>query len=316
MKTIPGLFVALSLILICSGPNLFSQVSINTDNGVPDQSAMLDIKSAGKGLLIPRMTQIQIEAITPPANGLLVFCTDDNKFYAYIASLNGWKEVMYGTGTLAFSCGNPIKDVRDGKTYNTVLIGTQCWMSTNLNIGKSVLTSQNQANNDTIEKYCYNDDLANCDVYGGLYQWDEMMNYGTPSSSNPSGRQGICPGGWHIPSDAEWCQMNLYLDATYTCSWIGYSGTDAGGKLKETGTLHWVSPNVGATNSSGFTGLPGGGRYPDGTSQDLTYFAYFWSSTTSFSQNIWYMILASTSAQEGRYSNTRTFGFSIRCLKD
>jgi|WetSurMetagenome_2_1015567.scaffolds.fasta_scaffold119888_3 uncharacterized protein (TIGR02145 family) len=316
MNTIYRFFVALVFLLLYSGANVFCQVSIDTDNGVADHSAMLDIKSAGKGILIPRLTQVQIEGITPPANGLLVFCTDDNTFYAYVASLNSWKEVQYGTGTLTFTCGNPITDVRDGKTYNTVLIGTQCWMMANLNFGKSILTSQNQTNNDTIEKYCYNDEAVNCDVYGALYQWDEMMNYAASSNSNPSGRQGICPAGWHIPSDAEWCQMNLYLDPTYTCSWFGYSGADAGGKLKEAGTIHWASPNAGATNSSGFTGLPGGGRYPDGTSQDLAYFAYFWSSSSSFSQDIWYMILASTSPQEGRYSNSRTFGFSIRCVKD
>jgi uncharacterized protein (TIGR02145 family) len=316
MNTLSRLFAATGLILLYSAAPLFSQVGINSDSGAPDNSAMLDVKSTSKGVLIPRLTQMQIEAITPPVNGLLVFCTDDSKFYAYIASLNAWKEVLYGTGTLTFTCGNPITDVRDGKTYNTVLIGTQCWMKSNLNTGISVLTDQNQTNNDTVEKYCYNNDLANCGVYGGLYQWDEMMNYTAASSSNPSGRQGICPAGWHIPSDAEWCQMNLYLDPTYTCSWIGYSGLDAGGKLKETGTAHWANPNTGATNSSGFTALPGGGRYPDGTSKDLTYFTYFWSSTSSFSQESWYMILASTSSQEGRYSNARTFGFSIRCLKD
>jgi hypothetical protein len=95
---------------------------------------MLDVKSTSKGLLIPRMTQSQISAIITPANGLVVFCITDEKFYAYVASANIWKELLYGTGTILppFICGNPITDSRDGKTYNTVLIGTQCWFAKTL----------------------------------------------------------------------------------------------------------------------------------------------------------------------------------------
>ena len=102
-------------------------------------------------------------------------------------------------------------------------------------------------NNGIIEKYCYDDDPANCDVYGGLYQWDEMMGYTTTE-----GVQGICPVDWHIPTDAEWDILQNYLG--------GFNV--AGGKLKEAGTIHWNAPNAGATNSSGFTALPNG--YRDG----------------------------------------------------
>jgi uncharacterized protein (TIGR02145 family) len=317
MKTLYQFFVVLAYILLCFGTSTYGQVSINNDNSAPDNSAMLDIKSTSKGLAIPRLTHLQIEAITPPVNGLLVFCTDDNKFYAYISSSGAWKELSFGTGTISFTCGNPILDVRDGKTYGTVLIGTQCWMASNLNIGLTVPTSQEQANNGTVEKYCYNNDNANCDVYGGLYQWNEMMDYSPPSSSSPSGRQGICPSGWHIPSEPEWCQMGAILDPSFPCAY-GYSGVTAGGMLKEAGTTHWASPNNGATNSSGFTGLPAGGRYPDASSKDMTLYTYFWTSTkySDYIPQYWYMILSTNSGEEGHYTNIETFGFSVRCMKD
>ncbi len=86
----------------------------------------------------------------------------------------------------------------EGKTYNTVQIGTQCWLKENLNVGTRVNGVQNQSNNSTIEKYCYNDDEANCNTYGGLYQWNEAMQYSTAP-----GTRGICPPGWHIPANAE-----------------------------------------------------------------------------------------------------------------
>jgi len=151
------------------------------------------------------------------------------------SSLPGWE------------CGDILIDERDGQQYTTVAIGTQCWMAENLNTGIMIQSVTGQQNNDTIEKCCYNNDIANCDEYGGLYQWDEMMQY----ISDP-GTQGICPpaGGWHLPDTYEWCSMEYYLDTSISCEMIGLTGTDVGGKLKETGTTHWMAPNTGASNSS------------------------------------------------------------------
>ncbi len=104
-------------------------MDVNTDGTSPDPSAMLDLKSTAKGFLIPRMTQTQIEAIISPANGLVVFCITDGKFYAFIQSDNEWKEIALGTVTITPTCGTPVYDSRDSKSYNTVLIGTQCWMA-------------------------------------------------------------------------------------------------------------------------------------------------------------------------------------------
>jgi uncharacterized protein (TIGR02145 family) len=210
-----------------------------------------------------------------------------------------------------FSCGDPFMDSRDGKVYATIQIGTQCWMAENLNIGTMINGSSSQTNNGTIEKYCYNNSTANCDTYGGLYQWDEMMQY-----VNTEGTQGICPTGWHIPTDDEWKTMEMYLGMTQVqADAVGWRGTDEGGKLKETGITHWSSPNTGATNSSGFTGLPGGYRHSNGTFYVLAGYAYLWSSSESGSY-AWYRYLYFNNAQVYRYFDNKSYGFSVRCVRD
>ena len=211
---------------------------------------------------------------------------------------------------LPWSCGDPFTDARDGQTYNTVEIGAQCWMAENLNIGTMINGYDNQANNGTIEKYCYSNNTANCDEYGGLYQWNEMMQYSTTP-----GIKGICPDGWHLPTDAEWCTLEQEVDPTITCSSTGWRGVDGGGKLKEAGTTHWASPNTGATNSSGFTALPGGYRYTNGGFGELTDTGYWWSSSESGS-NAWHRDLHYSNAQVGRYDNNKSNGFSVRCARD
>lgn len=219
------------------------------------------------------------------------------------------------TSACTWTCGQPITDTRDNKIYNTVQIGNQCWMSQNLNAGTLIYGSQEQTNTGSIEKYCYNDLESNCAIYGGLYQWNELLNYSTSSSSNPSGRQGICPAGWHVPSQAEYCQMETFLDALVSCIG-GWVGTDAGGKMKETGTSHWLSPNTGATNSSGFTALPGGYRVSGGGFANLSDHALFWSATESTVWNAWGLDLFSNYATAGQGIYTKPCGYSGRCVKD
>jgi len=140
-------------------------------------------------------------------------------------------------------CGDTLIDQRDGKRYPTIKIGVQCWMQKNLNVGMMISGSVNQANNGILEKYCFNNDPANCEIYGGLYSWYEMMAY-----SNVTLLQGICPLGWHIPSYSEWDTL---------VSFLGGSAV-AGGKMKEPGYTHWLLPNTGADNSSGFDAIGAG----------------------------------------------------------
>ena len=222
-----------------------------------------------------------------------------------------------GGGTCTFSvtvvtvptCGSPIS--YGGQSYNTVQIGTQCWMAENLNIGSMVNGSSNQMNNSTIEKYCYSDNTSNCDTYGGLYQWNEMMQY-----VSTEGTQGICPTGWHLPTDDDWKTMEMYLGMNQAqADAEGWRGTDEGGKLKETGITHWISPNTGATNTSGFTGLPGGYRYTDGSFSTLTHNAIFWSSSVGGSL-AWYRALDYSNAQVQRFYLDQAYGNSVRCVRD
>jgi uncharacterized protein (TIGR02145 family) len=207
-------------------------------------------------------------------------------------------------------CGDSLLDTRDGKYYQTVQIGTQCWFKENLNMGTRIHSTQagyQQQDNGTIEKYCYNNDEANCDIYGGLYEWPEAMQYVTTE-----GAQGICPDGWHIATDGEWTTLSDYLGGSSV----------AGGKMKSTGTIEagtglWYNPNTGATNESGFTGLPGGYRnYDNGSFIYLGNYGYFWSSsqvstTSAWGRNLYYDI-----DYVNRGINYEEWGFSVRCLKD
>lgn len=222
------------------------------------------------------------------------------------------------TGTLT--------DMRDGKVYETIKIGDQWWMSENLNIGtmvNGITPGTHQTNNNVIEKYCYADDVSNCNTYGGLYDWNELMNYTEGSNTVPSMITGICPQGWHLPSDSEWKIMEIYLGM----SWVDANkinlirGNNQGDKIKESGTIHWASPNTG-TNESGFNALPAGNRH----NYALMYgnlgisFNFATSSDTVYSNNPTVI----TRFCQNNYSTigrgidaTKSdFAISVRCVKD
>jgi uncharacterized protein (TIGR02145 family) len=245
--------------------------------------------------------------------------TCNTSYNRYVWAYNGcgYSTAITLTQSTLACCGIPITDSRDGKSYNTVVIGTQCWLAQNLNVGTRIAGTASQANNGIIEKYCYSNNEDNCSIYGGLYQWTETMNYTTSSNSNPSGRQGICPTGWHLPSDAEWCQMETFLDATVVCTGTSWIGTDVGGKMKETGTSHWLTPNTGATNSSGFIALPGG-MNQGGSYSAIATDAYFWTTVECVSTSAYYRSLNYTMAKDYRQclSNNKPWGYSARCVRN
>jgi uncharacterized protein (TIGR02145 family) len=214
--------------------------------------------------------------------------------------------------TTSFSCGDLLTDPRDGKTYHTVQIGNQCWFAENINIGTRINGLDNQTDNAVIEKYCYDDNESNCNIYGGLYQWDEMMQYTTNESS-----RGVCPIGWHVPSDNEWktLEMTLGMDQT-TADATGWRGNDEGGKLKAVSNL-WNGENVGATNTSHFTALPSGNRNSGKYYNSIGFFTDFWTSTfDTGTQGIWYRLLQIDHAQIQRVQGIREFGTPLRCVKD
>jgi uncharacterized protein (TIGR02145 family) len=194
----------------------------------------------------------------------------------------------------------------EGNNYTIVEIGARIWMAENLNVGRRITASFDQTNNSIIEKYCYDDNETNCNTYGGLYQWDESMQY----SATP-GVEGICPTGWHLPTDGEWTTLTTYLGGE----------SIAGGKMKSPGTIEagtglWLSPNTGATNSSGFTALAGGRRYISGYTDLLYTNDYFWSSSQHDATYAWYRFLYYNYEYVLRYIYYKTCGFSVRCVQD
>ncbi len=196
----------------------------------------------------------------------------------------------------------------DGNVYQTVTIGTQVWMAENLRVthyrnGDPIFNVTDQATwtGLTAGAYCdYDNDTGNVALYGRLYNWAAVLD----------GRK-IAPSGWHVPNYAEWLTL------------VSFLGPDAGGKMKESGTTHWLSPNVGATNESGFSGLPSGYRLNGGGTtagySHMGEIAYFWSSTEYdvdmtaawFAGLLNFASWLSTGGAQNKAS-----GFSIRCVKD
>jgi uncharacterized protein (TIGR02145 family) len=195
-----------------------------------------------------------------------------------------------------------VKDI-DGNKYKTVAIGTQVWMAENLkvehyrngdpvpnvtdNTAWSTLTTGAYAN--------YNNDAANGATYGRLYNW-----YAATDARN------IAPAGWHVPSDTEWDVLINYLGGESV----------AGSKMKETGTAHWASPNIDATNSSGFTSLPGGVRDQNGPFFAIGNLGSWWSSTELLTSNAWSRTLFNSHGVVFKNGDFKQRGFSVRCLRD
>ena len=241
--------------------------------------------------------------------------------YATNSSGTGYGSAMSFT-TQEGSSGGTFTDTRDGKVYQTVVIGTQEWMAENLAYLPSVMSPETGLPATTAHYYVYGYNgtnvtdakaTANYNTYGVLYNWPAAMNGAASSTTNPSGVQGVCPDGWHLPSDAEWTELTDYLGGESV----------AGGKLKETGTTHWASPNslvTGATNETGFTALPGGYRYSydygGGTFGSVGYYGYWWSATGGNPSDAWSRYMYYNYSNVYRNNNTKELGISVRCLRD
>ncbi len=418
MRIFTKLLVIIVAIAISYSYTVNAQVSINTDGSAPAASAMLDVKSNTKGMLMPRMTLAEIRAISNPADGLMVYNTDYGLILIYILADNKWKEVQYGSGEISLpatytigtggSCANttvnanyyggvalvaantvtleatvtqvgtwsittntvngyyfsavgtftttgiiqvtlagsgtPVTAQTDnftataygggtctfsvtvevntcgsllsygGQNYTTVLIGSQCWMAQNLNIGTMIAGNTDQTDNGTIEKYCYDNNTSNCSLYGGLYQWNEMMQYSTGESI-----QGICPAGWHLPSDNEVKTLEMQLGMSQSqADATSWRGTNEGSKLAGLASL-WTDgaldsdPGFGTSN---FAALPGGLRsYANSLFYNMGDYALFWtSSENGASGRLRELIYSQT--RVGRFDINKFQGTSVRCVKD
>lgn len=200
-------------------------------------------------------------------------------------------DITYGT----------VSDI-DGNTYKTVTIGTQTWMAENLrttkyNDGSNIpnITSNSEWGSTTTGAQCTYNNTSNGDTiatFGRLYNW-HAVNTGK-----------LCPTGWHIPTDAEWTTLTIYL---------GYE--ISGGKLKEMGTGNWDSPNTGATNESGFTALPSGRRV-DGTFMQIRQWGFWWTTTELSANSIANREIGYNNAGVFNFGYPKESGFSVRCVKD
>lgn len=202
-------------------------------------------------------------------------------------------DVTYGTMT-----------DQDGNVYKTVTIGTQTWMAENLrtalyNDGTPIsnVTDNEEWEHLTTGAYCNYDNTSNTDTiatYGRLYNW-YAVNTGK-----------LAPTGWHVPTDAEWTTLTTYLGGESV----------AGSKLKETGSTHWIDPNVGATNETGFTALPGGTRTLNGPFYDIGRFGLWWSAIEYSTNNAWYRDIFYYYDNVYRDFSYKKIGFSVRCVRD
>jgi len=194
---------------------------------------------------------------------------------------------------------------QDGNEYYSVSIGMQIWMAENLKTtryrnGDLISTTTPPTFDIRYEtnpkhQWAYNGDERNADIYGRLYTWDVI-----------SDNRNVCPFGWHIPTNAEWATMATALGDI----------TLAGGKLKETGLTHWISPNTGATNETGFTALPAGARGADGPFTGLGDGTLWWSSTEDPTYGAWEWQVTYYLSALSHGPNYKQVGLSVRCLKD
>ncbi len=254
----------------------------NADDGAGGADSILTVTSADLGG----------DGVLNPAESFTV------DFKIGLASLNPFQFFVdvYGVPIV---CGTDQVADADSNLYDTVQIGSQCWMAENLNVGEMVNgTTTVPTDNLEIEKYCYDNNADNCDTDGGLYLWKEMMQYSTTE-----GVQGICPDGWHIPTDTEWKTLEMALGMTQVAADAGnWRGPDQGTQLKPGGT-------------SGFEALLAGYRqigdsfYARGTE------ALFWSSTMN-GLDAWRRLLHLGEARVYRGFHQKAFGYSVRCVKD
>ncbi len=206
-----------------------------------------------------------------------------------------------------------LTDSRDGNKYRAVKIGEQVWMAENLRYLPCV-SGPGTGSETKPYYYVYGYDgsnvneakaNANYDTYGVLYNWPAAMNEAKSSTASPSVVQGVCPAGWHLPSNEEWTKLTDYLGTSV-----------AGGKLKESGTSHWHNPNTGASNETGFTARAGGYRQGVGIFVSMGEDFDGWSATEQNAHNAWFRNIHFEDNDVGRNNYNKETGFSVRCVKD
>ena len=300
--------------------------SIKLNNQGDAGSAMLDVSSPSKGILIPNVAltgSTDATTIISPAVSLLVYNT------ATVSDiLPGY---FYNSGTIV----SPFWTRLVSKAYadllelrlkayvdslfnpivqpSSVTIGNQIWKDKNLDVstyrdGTVIPKVDDDSTWSTLTTgaYCYynNDSTTYAAIYGKLYNWYAVVGIHDNDANTPN--KTLAPEGWHVPTDVEWTTLTDTLGGLSV----------AGGKMKEAGLAHWASPNTGATNESGFAGLPGGYRLSTGAFGGIGGYGYWWSSTEHNDPNAWYRYLSLSDGSVVRYYSSKRGGNSVRCLQD
>jgi len=187
-----------------------------------------------------------------------------------------------------FTCGDSLTDIRDNKKYPTIQIASQCWLAVNLNHGQQIGGSSAQRDNCLVEKYCYNDLSANCNQYGALYQWDELMRY-----EDSEEIQGLCPPGWHVPSESDWNQLfTVYQGNAFAGSPLLYTGY------------------------SGFNVLLAGVEFFNQRHRFADFASIMWSSTSHGPYKAWSHGMNEYNYSVSYYPSYRSNAFPVRCVLD
>ena len=268
------------------------EIGIGTNT--PNPAAALDISSTTRGVLLPRMTGAQRNAIAGPVSGLLVFQSDAPSGFYYYSGLK-WI-ALADLGSIS-ACVD-----FDGNGYPTVMVGTQEWMAENLRTlhyrnGDPIdnVTDNTAWSLLTTGAYCwYNNDFAANQKYGVLYNWHAIND----------SRQ-VCPAGWRVPTVADWTALAAYLGGTSV----------AGGKMKSIAGF-WASPNTDATNQTRFEGLPAGFRLNNGSFVSIGLQSAWYSITAASSSQAYYRYIQNTDGILKSGTNFKETGYSVRCIRD
>ena len=273
--------------ILCCSSLLIQAQNIGIGTNSPNSAAQLDVTSSSKGLLPPRLTAIQRDAIANPPAGLMLWCTNCG-VSGEMQVFNGttWTNMIGGTASIPSSqiCGF-------------------IWQSKNLDVstyrnGDPIPKVENSAAWDalTTGAYCYynNDSATYAAIYGKLYNWYAVTD-----------PRGLAPEGWHVSTDAEWASFETCLGGVNV----------AGGPLKETGTQYWFDPNAGATNATGFTARPGGVRASSGDFAFAGVYGTWWTSTANGFDAFFRRLSYATPLLFNGSQNKRE-GYSVRIVKN
>lgn len=287
-------------------------VGINDDGSEPDSRAILEVKSTDKGVLLPKLSEAERDALCRDVPfGMIIFNTSDSTLQVFMDT--AWYPISFGTPQTA---EQPLVDI-DGNYYDVVGIGNQVWMAENLrtttyNDGTPIELKEDNTewSSDNTGAYCWynNDEATYADTYGALYNF-----YAVETGK-------LCPAGWHVPTDSEWRTLEKALGMSQAeAGAIGWRGTNEGSELAGNASLWYNGDLVNGEGfeSSGFDALPADRRKFSGTfNGELGQKSFFWTASPYNPDNSYARYLYYNYSYVYRLYFANNEGYSVRCIKD